>query len=178
MGKTIGACFQTPGPEYCIVGDGPQGENDGPGFQFRKLVGQEADTGADFRCNRLVLWRKTFDRVGDPAIDELQTIVNGFRVRRCTKPVFIERLVQQKTGVISGKRPAGSVGTVFARCQPDNQKSGIRITKWWYGSAVIVRQLSFYFIKKCCKALAAPAVHIKLDSYRVFIRHVGIVEVL
>ena len=90
---------------------------------------QKWPAGVDLRRQRLVLRRHAVHRIADPAIDQRQPVVGPRLIDAVGKAVFEQRRVQQVAGVIAGEGPAGAVGALHARREPDDQQPPVGIAE-------------------------------------------------
>jgi len=102
---------------------------------------------------------QAFDCISDTAILELQTVRLVVRYRPVGEPVPMERVEQQGAGMISGKRPAGSIGPMHARREPDDQQPCARNAKWGHWARVIFGLRLAYRVQISRKARASTAIH-------------------
>ena len=138
-----------------FMGDASQ-RQDRAALRHRRQVRSEiAIAGADLGGQRLVSRRQTLDGVGDPAVDETQSVVAcaGDWLRR--ESMRIQRLVEQDTGVIARERPARRIGAVHAGCQADDEQPRGRVAKGWHGSAPIIRMQESHLGQECIEPRTA-----------------------
>jgi hypothetical protein len=74
--------------------------------------GEEHAAGIDFNGQGLVLGRHAVDRIADPAVDQLQSVVWPGLVGAFRKPVFEQGRIEQVAGVIAGERPSSAIGAL------------------------------------------------------------------
>ena len=86
--------LQTNRREGSCMGDGTERKDGCRGRQTGQFVLQKTVAGAYFNGQRLVLWRQAFDRIGDAAIFQSQTIVGTDRYRFGGESESVERLIQ------------------------------------------------------------------------------------
>ena len=71
----------------------------------RKVVAACGDLGGCW----LVFWRHAAHRVGDHAVDELETVVDARLIAATGEAELQKRGIEKLAGVIAGKRPAGAI---------------------------------------------------------------------
>jgi len=78
-------------------------------------------TGFYFFRRWFVFWRHAAHRVGDPAVDQLKSIVGMRTVVTARKAELDERVVKQHAGMVARERTAGSIGALQAGREADDQ---------------------------------------------------------
>jgi len=77
----------------------------------------------------------------------------------------VQGLVQQDAGVIAGKRAAGGVGAMLARCQADDDHPRGGIAERRDRAAEITRVFGFHLFEEIVQAAATGAVNIEMTHY-------------
>ena len=107
--------------------------------QRTQLVREEVVAGVYFRPDWLIVRGQAFDGICDAAIDQLQSIVLGFRMIATRETVFVEHLIQQNPRMVAGERATCPVRPVHTGRQTNDKKSRIGGTERRHRSAVVVR---------------------------------------
>jgi hypothetical protein len=113
----------------CLVRDLAKREDD---TTIRHLIDFLCKVGIaviDFIGHRLVLRRYAAHGIGDPAIDQLQTVIEGNTLALVGKAVLMERFVKQESGMVTGEGAPGGIGAMQTRSQPDDKETRIRRTE-------------------------------------------------
>ncbi len=84
-------------------------------------------------------------RIRDHAIDEFEAIVRPRLIRAASETVCQQRLVEKIAGVVSGKRPAGSVGAIAAGRQTDDHEARVGAAERWHRTVEPSGFLCFIF---------------------------------
>ncbi len=95
----------------------------------RNLRGQKFPAIGDFTGFGFVLRRHAAHRVGDPCPDERQPVIRPGVVIALGEPEFVQGGIEQRAGMVAGKRPPGAVGAAQTRRQPDDQDFGAVLAK-------------------------------------------------
>lgn len=88
---------------------------------------------ADLLRSRLVSWRGAANHRCDPGFAKLESILARHTLRLICKAGLVENRVHEVTGSVAGERSAGSVGSMGAGGEAENQHAGARITKTRHG---------------------------------------------
>jgi hypothetical protein len=80
-----------------------------------------AAASGDLSGCRLVFWRHTPHRVGDHAVNELETVVDARLIAAFGEPELQKRFIEKFTGVIAGKRAAGAICTLETGRKADDE---------------------------------------------------------
>ena len=141
--------FQIQGPQHGIMGDFAKGQDQCPPAQCTDFTAQIIITHPDLFPGGFIFRRQAFYRIGDTAIFQPQFIIAMGGLGLVTETEVMECLVQQDPGIISGKRPAGGIGTVHTGGQADYQQPGIGDAERRDGTGMVVRILPAYTFKVC-----------------------------
>ena len=117
------------GAQDLIVGALAQRHQDPQVRHDGELGLQERPAGREFQGLGLVLGRQTSHGIGDAAVDEPQPVVRIGPVAALCEAEFQEGRVEEVAGIVAGKRPAGPVGALHARCQSDDQQPGVEFAE-------------------------------------------------
>ena len=107
----------------------------------------------------LVLWGQAFDRIGDSASYETQSVIPASRRLLIGKTETVQCLKQQNSGLITGKWATSAVCTVHPGRQADNQQLCMGITKWRHRLCMIIRVIALDLIKIARKPRTISAFH-------------------
>jgi len=117
---------QAEGREHRAVRDTAQGQDRGQPGQGGDFAGEKGIAGLGLDRGRLVLRWHAADRVGDPAVDQLQPVV-GPRLEAAAGETFGDQAgIEQLARTVSREGPAGAVGTAQARREADHQQARIQ----------------------------------------------------
>lgn len=107
---------------------------------------------------RFVVRGKTFDRIRDAALHQLQIVIDGSRTFMVGKTELEECSVQENTRKVTCKRSARPVRTVHSRRKADYQepRSGIAKSRHWPG--IIVGVAHSHLIQKSGQPGATTAI--------------------
>lgn len=120
---------QTERADDRMVGDAAEREDEIRGASGSQFIVQELTAGVDLAADRLVLgWDATYG-VGDPAVDEGETVIGPGVEGPAGEAEPAEHLVEDDARVVAGERAAGPVRTTQAWCQPDDQEPGVGVAE-------------------------------------------------
>src|SRR3546814_3158148 len=80
-----------------VVGDPPERDDHAHVRERRKLPFEKRTAIRDFRRNRLVLWRQTFDAVDDDRAVERQSVVDPRIISPPAQPELVKRRSEEHT---------------------------------------------------------------------------------
>jgi hypothetical protein len=124
VGERVAGLSQAAGPQHSPVRHPAQRNNQTVWRQLCYLGAQEAAASGQLGGNREIARGQTLDRIGDPAIAQLQTVIDGAGLGAVAEAEAMQTSVQQLAGLITGKRPPAGVGAVQAGREPHYQQAG------------------------------------------------------
>ncbi len=156
--------FQVICAQHGLMCDLAQCQDAGVCGQLGQFGGEKAIALADFARLGLVGGRQAFHRVGDAAIDELQTVVDRHRFRCAGVAELMQGLIQQDAGGVAGEGAAAAVGAVHAGREADDQKLGVRVAKRRHRPGMVGGIAGVDVIQKRGEARAGTAVGIEIHG--------------
>ncbi len=145
----------------CAMSDATQCKHDRVFRKLSQFICEEGIAGVHFGTNRLVVRRQALDGIRNPALRQYQFVIDGKRLLVRRKAEFVQALVQKYPGMISGKRPAGSIGPMHARRKTDNQKPRRRVPEWRHWPAMVIWISFLDRVQETGQARAGPAVFVE-----------------
>jgi hypothetical protein len=88
-----------------------------------KLSGEERPAAVDLGAERPVLRRHATHRIGDPAVDQLETVAWIGAVAAAREAEAQQVVVEDQAGVVARERPPGAVGAAQTRSEADDQQT-------------------------------------------------------
>ena len=115
--------------QVTVKGDLAEAYDDTNSFESIDLSSEMLRTHANLRRSGLVTGRSAPYHGGNPCIAELQTIITRACLGLIRQADFVQNRVHKISRTIACKRTPGSIRSMRARSQPENQDAGPRIAE-------------------------------------------------
>ena len=117
--------------EVAIEGNSAEADDDADAGQGLNLAGQVSSAIADLLRQGLVSRWSTADDGGDPGVAQLEAIVAMDGARLGGKAKLMQDGIHESAGAVPGEGASGSVGSMSAGGQTENQDAGARVAEAW-----------------------------------------------
>ncbi len=102
--------------------DAAERDDRGKAWRCRDGAFEKWQAGLDLGRCRLVFRGHATHRIGDLAIDELETVIGIAGIGPAGETEREQRCIEKVAGEIAGEGPPGAIGALEAGRQPDDQK--------------------------------------------------------
>ena len=130
------ACVQQEG-EIAVEGDLSEADDDADTRQGLDFSGEMGAAVANLLGEGLVAGRGAADDGGDPGVTEFEAVVAVDRAGFAGKAEFVQDRVHEVAGAVAGEGAAGSVSSVGAGGEAEDEDSGARVAKAGNGTGPV-----------------------------------------
>lgn len=120
--------------EIPVEGDLAQADNDANPWQGTHLGGEMFGAVAYLLRLGLISGRGAADDGSNPGMAQLEAVIAGDGTGLCSEAKLVQNRVHEVSRAIAGEGPAGTVSSMGARRETENQNTGARIAKAGNGS--------------------------------------------
>jgi hypothetical protein len=122
---------------------------------------QKAVASGQLGGNREIARGQTLDRIGNPAIEQPQTVIDGAGLGAVAEAEAVQTTEQQLAGLVAGERPPAGIGAVEAGREPHYQQAGLGGPEGRHRSGVVAGEASPNAVQIIDQAWATAAIDIE-----------------